>query len=34
MYGEENFLEIHFRNCYLNGIGRFDPSDLDLVTAK
>jgi len=22
--------EIHFRNCYLNGFGTFDPGDLDL----
>ena len=26
MYEEE----IHFRNCYLNCFGRFDPGDLDL----
>ena len=25
MYEEE----IHFGNCYFNGFGRFDPSDLD-----
>ena len=22
--------EIHFRNCYLNGFGTFDPGDFDL----
>ena len=25
MYKEE----IHFRNCYVNGFGRYDPGDLD-----
>ena len=28
MYEED----IHFRNCYFNGFGRFDHGDLDLVT--
>ena len=26
--------EIHFRNCYLNGFGTFDPGDFDIMTQK